>query len=778
MAAAHSLSTRLIIILTLCTGAILSLGLGLDYHLSRNEILSRVELQSRDTVSAAVTDLDNFLDGVADNAVFLSRILQQRSYSDDELRNLLHDIVAHNDDIVGSTIALNPDLIDAPLGFAPYYYREGDQLLTADLTFGDTRYWERSWYADAASSGKPVWVEPYFDAEGARVLMTTFSVPVFRPAPDGSSQLYAVVTADVGLAELQRYLRRLHLGQSGFGILLSRAGLVLGAPNTADLMQPVSVLTDDPNDRAQLLALFNGALAGETRTGEVACHNIPGDCLVRLSPMKSTGWPLGVVYARDEVLAPLHEYQAKTVSVGLLTLVLMALAVSWVARRITQPLRALARASGEIARGEMNVALPAASGQDEVATLVRSFNAMQGDLKRYIEDLEHATASRSRLAGELAAAREIQMSMLPGRGHALERDAGNTLWAQVEPAKTVGGDLYSYRTLADGRLCFVLGDVSDKGVPAALFMARAISQVQMYNQNFDSAAAVLSRLNNALERGNDNCMFLTLFCGAINLHTGELEFASAGHCAPVILRKDKAEELEQQTGPALGLAPNLSFPTNRIALHPGDRLVLRSDGAEEAFDAHDRQFGLPRLLDLLTRTANDSAAEAGRQVFAGLSDFQSGTAQSDDISLLILDWDNRERSRQFMPGPGLTSRAIQWLEQELAALPVSHDVQNNVLLAGEEAASNVEKYGGLSPAQSLRVRLLPRRGELLLSLTDPGPPFNPLTCAGAELGHSADSAQIGGLGVHLIRALPDWHNYRRSEDNNELTLAFRLPRNA
>ena len=161
----------------------------------------------------------------------------------------------------------------------------------------------------------------------------------------------------------------------------------------------------------------------------------------------------------------------------LASLLCLSLAVYTITRRLTRPLTALAQASDDVARGELNTPLPATRGDDEIARLVRSFTAMKKDLKSYIADLETATASRSRLEGELAAAREIQMSMLPGGGEASVQSNDYELWARVRPAKSVGGDLYSSNR-SGRRLFIAVGDVADKGGPAARCMAGAISLIQ------------------------------------------------------------------------------------------------------------------------------------------------------------------------------------------------------------------------------------------------------------------------------------------------------------
>ncbi len=767
----NSIAGRLIGALTLFSTVIIGAGLSLDYRLSRDEILERVRLESRDTVNATITDLDNWLDGVEGSARFLGQILSKHEFNPDELAQLLRDIVSQSDDVIGATIALNPELVDNPLGFAPYYYWTETGLAAAELTAGQNPYWERAWFKDAVEAGGPIWVEPYFDAEGARVLMTTYSVPVYRAGESGQPRLYGVVTADVALDELHQYLQRLQLGESGFGILMSRSGVLLSSPGPDDAMRHHQEVIEDPQGRASWQEMFDAALTGQTTSRDIDCRWVPGNCVVRMSAMRSTGWPVGVVYSSEELLAPLRDYQYKASIAGAATIFVMMLVVALVSRRITKPLAALATSSDRIARGELSAPLPRVEGKDEVARLVRAYRAMQSDLKTYIADLEQATASRSRLEGELTAAREIQMSMLPGGGEAAVAADAWTLWASVRPARLVGGDLYTYH-VHGRRLVFVVGDVSDKGVPAALFMARAISLIQQHPDSFEHPGRGIARLNNALCKGNDSCMFLTLFCGVLDLDSLELCFASAGHHPPVLGRDMSYRVCSQDAGPALGLAPDLEYHHNTVQLRSGDRLAVYTDGIDEAFNEQGEQYGHERFRALLAESTDRPLSEVGRHAFAAIDEFAGDVAQSDDITVLLLELPlELVRQQQAFPlDDRLTAAVHAWLESALGNTPLNETANNEMLLVAEEVVSNIHKYSGLGQDDSVNMIVSSSAEEVSIRFSDSGIPFNPMSDRGSELGVESDSAAIGGLGVHLIWQLTDHQAYCHQDGHNVLTL--------
>jgi len=767
----NSIAARLIFVLTASAVIIIAAGMLLDYRISRQEILQRLNEQATMEVQVVIADLENWLNGVEATTALLARILEQRSYSRDNLQDMIRDVVANNDEIFGAAIALNPALAEAEGGFAPYYYTKDGQTLYADLASRKARYQEQAWFTEPLAQGRAMWSEPYFDAGGGEVDMTTFSVPVYRSGADGKRIAYAVVTADVTLDALNKVLQQLHLGNSSHGLLFSREGIVMSARNDASSMQHYTTLHYQGLDKDSWHQLFQRALRGETSTMDFPCRQRDERCTIRLGRLNTTGWPVGVGYRQAEVLSPLHRYEIKTAAVSAATLLLVVLAVFLVTSRLTRPLAQLTRATEDMASGNLDIPLPRASGDDEIARLVRSFGTMNRELKTYIADLESATATRSRIEGELAAARDIQMSMLPEGGEALVRDAAASLWARVAPARTVGGDLYSYFQ-RQRQLFLAVGDVSDKGVPAALFMARAISLIQQIHTPSTPPETAMAELNNALERDNENCMFVTLFLGVLDIDTGELCFASAGHTAPSLLRGSRVDIIEQRTGPALGLAPDQDYPRNTLQLLNNDRLAIFTDGIDEAFNETGDMFGIDRFNQALQASSDEDIAAAGDNLFQRIRQHAGVQPQSDDITLLLLDYtpESEQRARQdFDLAEQLTARVQAWMTPILADWGIPAAAAGELKLVAEEIVTNIQKYAGLDAAGNVEL-LLQRDGDTLtLETTDPGRAFDPLHDAHrSTLGADIETAEIGGLGVHLLTQLTDHQSYRRTDGLNRL----------
>ncbi|WP_187276466.1 SpoIIE family protein phosphatase [Parahaliea maris] len=768
-----SITSRLILYLTVSAGTLVAFALLVDYRLSRTEILERLRVESQKTVVDVVRDLEGLLAGVEGNTRFLGSILSQQHSDEQSISRLLQETVAQHADIFGSTVALAPAQSARPRGFAPYFYQQGDAIAYSDLTLGAEPYWERSWFTDAARSGQPRWIEPYFDVGGAEVYMTTYSVPVFEG--ESHRELVAVVTADITLDELHRYINRLERGDHGFGFLVSAGGLVLSSRGTSAEMVPYQQFLASEEQRGFWQQLLTEVEPGQDNSRITDCELVEGNCIIRMTRLRHSGWIVGAVYSEHEVLADLRAYELKIFALGLACLVAMIIVVNLVTRRITRPLTALAASADQLGAGQLDASLPEVPGKDEVARLVQSFAHMKDELRQHIADLEQATASRSRLEGELSAAREIQMAMLPQSGKACESHPDFELWASVEPARTVGGDLFTFG-LEGRRLYMAVGDVSDKGVPAALFMARAISHLRHPGKH--SPGQTLAELNNALAQNNGNCMFVTLLLAVLDLDSLELTWASAGHTPPLWLHKGCPATLLQHSGPATGLAENQQFPDNLLPLARGDRLLMYTDGIDEAFNPAGEMFGNERLAQWLAGSVSQSPEQAGEDLLATLSGFAEVIAQSDDITALLLDipghGNARQHQRLFHLTPDVTDASLSWLGALLGS-DIPAGVRNELLLVLEEVVTNIFKYSQLGEADQISVSLQATDSELILCVRDQGIAFNPLEDAHrAELGADIAHAEIGGLGVHLIEQLTDWQRYRREGSDNCLELGRNL----
>jgi phosphoserine phosphatase RsbU/P len=256
---------------------------------------------------------------------------------------------------------------------------------------------------------------------------------------------------------------------------------------------------------------------------------------------------------------------------------------------------------------------------------------------------DQLNAHLARLESELEAARKLQIGMVPHVFPPPTAEWPIDLFAMMEPAHEVGGDLYDFFTMADGRLCFLLGDVSGKGMPAALFMARTKSLIRFATDLMRGAdggpatpADIIGRVNRELSQNNDDMMFVTLFLAMLDAKTGEITFCNAGHNPPYRLNRDQLAEIREPRDIILGVRPDAVHHTGRLMLSPGETIFLFTDGVTEANNQAEELFSEPRLKAVLRRVSERSSADVVKAVAAELRRFV-GTAQPwDDITMLAV----------------------------------------------------------------------------------------------------------------------------------------------
>ncbi len=280
------------------------------------------------------------------------------------------------------------------------------------------------------------------------------------------------------------------------------------------------------------------------------------------------------------------------------------------------------------------------SRRDEIGQLAASFLAMEERLLRYLRELTETTSAKERIQNELRIAGEIQASMLPQEYSAPADRRRTDVFASMKPAKEAGGDLYDLIHLDDDHLLFVIADVSDKGMPAALFMAATVTilRARATPQLRDAPEALLAQINEQLIRQNSMCQFVTIFLGVLDLATGEVVYSDGGHNRPYHRPLGQpARMLPRGGGIALGVMPEAKFLRHTLRLQPGESLLLYTDGVTEAIAADESFYGEPRLQARLDQLPADATArETVTAVTEDVAAFSKGHVQADDITTLAV----------------------------------------------------------------------------------------------------------------------------------------------
>ena len=279
-------------------------------------------------------------------------------------------------------------------------------------------------------------------------------------------------------------------------------------------------------------------------------------------------------------------------------------------------------------------------GAFDFVTKPIDFDDLRTTVERGLQQLEmwrEAEASRDQLLtlqNELDVANRMQQSILPKRFPKTEQ---YEIYGSMAPARNVGGDFYDVIRLEHGRLGVAIADVSDKGIPAALFMMSSRTVLKGAALSYGDPGRVVKLVNDQLNDGNETQMFVTLFYAVYDPETGLVRYANGGHNPPLLVHRDgSSTALPLTGGVALGVVPNFDFGTDQVVLQPGEALVLYTDGVSEAENSDSEEYGMDRLQAVFSGSAPSSAREANDAIFASVRAFAGNRSQSDDITCLVL----------------------------------------------------------------------------------------------------------------------------------------------
>src|SRR6266545_4007979 len=386
-------------------------------------------------------------------------------------------------------------------------------------------------------------------------------------------------------------------------------------------------------------------------------------------------------------------------------------------------------------------------------------------------------AFRNLVASELRVAREVQSSALPHDFETLAAGTDLEIHAVMEAAREVGGDLYDVLRLPEDRLFVVLGDVSGKGIPAAMYMMATTALLRVAARGGLQPPQLLARLNDQLCADNPTSMFVTLSCAVVDATTGDVHYTMAGHTAPVVLTAAGVPLLlDGDRGTVAGVDRGLTFPSATVRLEPGDTLLLYSDGVTESFDAGGRAFGEEGLLAALAGLSGASARSVVERLREAIRAFAGDAEPSDDIAILAVHRSGAPPlTLEVQANPCAVVQATDQLRAWCRAADIPTAAMHDLALALEEAGTNVAVHAlAERPEASFRVRLVRQGAEAVLEIRDPGVPFNPREEPPPVMAATCGGQRVGGLGIHLVRGVMSRVAWTREGTENVLTLTRAL----
>ncbi|MBR2522571.1 MAG: SpoIIE family protein phosphatase [Coriobacteriales bacterium] len=410
-----------------------------------------------------------------------------------------------------------------------------------------------------------------------------------------------------------------------------------------------------------------------------------------------------------------------------------------------------------ITAGDLSVRVPEGNS--------REFKSLSSGINTTVDALSDAIEAESaRLDSELATAKAIQENSLPRIFPPFPDIDRFDLYAGMDPAKEVGGDFYDFFELEGPRVGLVMADVSGKGIPAALFMMAAKSQIHGFMTTESTLAEAIKRANLNLCSGNETHMFVTVFAAIFDFERYTLTYVNAGHNPQLIRRGSEWEWLRSRSGMMLGVFPNAKYEQFETTLEPGDELFMYTDGVTEAWSPDEQMYGEERLKVFLEQHQRLHPRRLLRALRAELAIWANGAEQSDDITMMALACGQVPEY-----GDTLVTEAklenfddvLDFVDDQLRRADCSKQAANQIRIAVEELVVNVCKYAYPDATDekpgALRVHCTyaPANRSFTVEVSDDGVPFNPLEREDPEIPKDPMALKPGGLGILMVKKMMD-----------------------
>ncbi len=536
----------------------------------------------------------------------------------------------------------------------------------ADLFFADSdtnvpscfEMLERPWYRKAKAADRIIFTDVVRDYHRDASF-------VGCAAPYYADGVFAgVVGMGCLLKETEQIVLAFRSGGQGISFVLNEAGQIIFSTAAEGELSAVGSIGANGDLRharqPELSKLAAKVLAGEKGRAELVLEG--REYMAAYVPLREVDWCFVMLTPMDSLLAPVlenHQLIADQTQIHIDSLdnkmrqsifllfilgagiaAVVSLAGLRLSDRLVTPIRRLNSQVRAIAQGNMEQEIEVCRTGDEVESLSLTFNAMSRHLKQYIAEIRRTAAERERIAAELQVGADIQQSLLPKAFLADRREF--EIYAAMYPAREVGGDFYDFYLLADRYLVISIGDVSGKGIPAAMFMVVTRTLLRNFTLGMDPGeplSEVIAHVNNSLAGENAAMMFATVFHGILDIRTGHFVYVNAGHNAPLLYRhrEDSFAFVRGRHGCMLGIREDTVFPQEEMELQPEDMLFLYTDGVTEAMDAEGQLYSGEALRECLSQSeASAPLPKILQAVRASVGSHAAGTVQSDDIAMLAL----------------------------------------------------------------------------------------------------------------------------------------------
>ena len=553
-------------------------------------------------------------------------------------------------------LANTPDFYNASIAFEPNYFKDkglyysayskklrrrrdsvaGDSIRTIQGGSDSYQYFYMDWYLMAKLLGRPSWTEPYIDYDapsGTSEMVTSYCEPLVG----NNGQVMGVINTSLSLNWLSQLITSVRPYPHSFSMMIGRGGTYLVHPDSTKIIrETIFTHTLEQPDTA-ITALGHAMQRGEEGMKRMNLYGI--ESYVFYKPLGHTGCSMAIVCPESDVFSGFNKLRRTVTAIVMVSLLLMLYVFIRVISHELKPLRRLVKGAETIASGQFDAQLPELQRIDEIGQLSHSFADMQQSIVKYMDELQDTTAQKTSIERDIHIASSIQMGMLPTNFPTYPDRDDVQIFASLVPAKEVGGDLFDFY-FRDEKLYFCIGDVSGKGVPASLFMAVTRSIFRTVSAHETMPDCIVTAMNKTIAEMNKRYMFVTLFVGVLDLHTGHLHYCNAGHDAPLLVGQG-ISELPCDSNIPVGFRPQWQYTLQEAQIFPGTTIFLFTDGLTEAMNAVKEQFQMARVNDVAVQ-ALAHGEQQPRQLIALMTDavsqFVGDAEQSDDLTMMAIQY--------------------------------------------------------------------------------------------------------------------------------------------
>ncbi|MCR5323099.1 MAG: SpoIIE family protein phosphatase [Lachnospiraceae bacterium] len=641
-----------------------------------DQLEENISAQARDKVMLAETKLDDYANDIAYAASYASSLYAnkaeypKREVQSPEMKNagiwtmqrtladekIDYQTVRESCELLGNMQDIFVPITQNHNNIATIYIGTKDGLMVSYDTDSDSavgifyEFRQSSWYKTGSMENRVSFTDAYQDGYGRGLTITCVA-----PFYDADGEFMGCVAMDILMNDLNESMVSDGVLDPKKAVLFDSNGMYIAGKHVDPMAtNPGNIYEGKINP--ELVPVADYIL--DKKDGMITSGEGADAMYVSFGMIDSTEWILCILSPVSDVIRPAMEIQenidqntesiiSKIVRVILsviqsclvlsaLILILVSLFAGKISKKISDPIKQLETDVRQISEGNLEIRTEVDTN-DEIGSLAKSFNYMTDSLQKYIIDLKEVTAKEERIASELNVATRIQADMLPCKFPAFPDRDEFDIYASMTPAKEVGGDFYDFFLLDDDHLAVVMADVSGKGVPAALFMVISKTLIKDQAQMCMSPKTILEEVNNKLYENNAEGMFVTVWLGIMEISTGKILAANAGHEYPAMRGSDGNFELiKDKHGMIVGAMENLKYTEYEMQLEKGGCLFLYTDGVPEATNAENELFGTDRMITALNTDPDCPIDQLLKNVKASVDGFVGEAPQFDDLTMLAL----------------------------------------------------------------------------------------------------------------------------------------------